>query len=211
MLTSEVNEMNLEITALSPNLLDDYLNYFDNVAFTDHKEWSNCYCIHFHWNDLLETELKACENSGSKFSNRELATKFIIAGTIKGYLASLDGSVVGWCNANDKSSYDWLAQEKRPELWGDEPPLEKVKSIVCFTIAPGMRGKGIATELLNRVCFDAKAQGYTCLEAYPHLGESSTFVNHHGPYSLYEKAGFHLYKDINGSVIDGPVIVRKYL
>jgi hypothetical protein len=53
--------MNLEIIPLSPNLLDDYLNYFDNVAFTDHKDWSNCYCIHFHWNDMLENEAKILE------------------------------------------------------------------------------------------------------------------------------------------------------
>jgi len=32
----------------------------------------------------------------------------------------------------------------------------KTKSVFCFAIVPDMRGKGIATALLERVCEDAK-------------------------------------------------------
>lgn len=40
--------MNLDIRALTYDLLDDYLDFFDNIAFSDNKEWSGCYCVHFH-------------------------------------------------------------------------------------------------------------------------------------------------------------------
>lgn len=32
--------MNIVIRALSFELLDDYMDFFDTIAFKDHKEWS---------------------------------------------------------------------------------------------------------------------------------------------------------------------------
>ena len=55
--------MNLDIRALTYDLLDDYLDFFDNIAFSDNKEWSGCYCVHFH---LEEESLRSAikKNSG---------------------------------------------------------------------------------------------------------------------------------------------------
>ena len=50
--------MNIEIKSLSPELINDYINYFDNIAFTDNKEWAGCYCLYYHLNDLLEADQK---------------------------------------------------------------------------------------------------------------------------------------------------------
>ncbi len=60
--------MNIEIRALSFELLDDYMDFFDNIAFGDHQEWSGCYCVHFHWDSMLETELTP---SGGEKSGRD--------------------------------------------------------------------------------------------------------------------------------------------
>ena len=144
--------------------------------------------------------------SGEKCFRRDLAIKFIQDGTLQGYLAFLDGSVVGWCNANDKANFDGFSKEKRPEIWENVDCAEKVKSIVCYNIAPDMRRKGIASQLLERVCADAAAEGYTYVEAYPGTGKSEIHRNYHGPYELYEKCGFSLYKDL-----ESEAIVRKYL
>ena len=54
----------------------------------------------------------------------------------------------------------------------NEPDM-KVKSVLCFAIAPQMRGQGVATQLLKRVCEDAEADAYDFVEAYP----NSTFVS----------------------------------
>ncbi|MHB8127389.1 MAG: GNAT family N-acetyltransferase [Mobilitalea sp.] len=198
--------MNIEIKRLSPELTKDYIEYFDNIAFTDNNDWAGCYCIYYHWNDLLEAESKEYAASGGECFRRNLAIKFIQDGILQGYLAYEEGSVVGWCNANDKGNYDGFSKEKRPEIWENVDSTDKVKSIVCYTIAPHMRRKGVATQLLDRVCSDALAEGYAYVEAYPGKGESDIHRNYHGPYTLYERCGFSLSKEL-----EGESIVRKYL
>lgn len=197
--------MNIEIKRLSPELTDDYLDYFDNIAFADNPEWSGCYCVWFHWNDMLEAQCKLDTAVGGTCFKRDLAIKYIQNGILQGYLAYVDGSVVGWCNANDRNSFDRLSREKRPEIWENADCSEKIKSIVCFSIAPDMRRKGIASELLNRVCMDALAEGYSYVEAYPETGEINSH-SYHGPFIIYEKYGFSIYKDLGSEMI-----VRKSL
>ncbi len=192
--------MNIEIRALSFELLGDYMDFFDNIAFRDHQEWSGCYCVHFHWDSTLETELTS---SGAEKNGRDYAIKFIRDGIIQGYLAYLNDTVVGWCNANDKTGFRNLVERK--DLWDGADHEAKAKAVVCFLIAPNMRGKGIATQLLDRVCRDAAEDGYEYIEAYPHRGETDNYVNHHGPYTLYEKYGFVLHKDM-----ERDSVVRKY-
>lgn len=97
-----------------------------------------------------------------------------------------------------------MAEQK--ELWEDEERGKKVKAVVCFTIKPAMRGKGIATQLLTRVCRDAAEEGYFYIEAYPIKGEPDVFENYHGPFRLYQKLGFTLYKELEQNCV-----VRKYL
>lgn len=178
---------------LSPVLLNDFLNYFDNIAFTDHKEWSGCYCTHFHWDSSLEEEHQRLRKAGIIKTGRDYAIEFINSGVIQGYLVYLDNNVIGWCNANNKSNFKNLVERK--EIWDNSEIDKKIKSVVCFNIAPNMRGKGIATQLLNRVCQDAIFEGYSVIEAYPHQGETDIFMNHYGPFSLYQKCGFNLYKN----------------
>jgi len=201
--------MDVEIRALSPALAGDYMRFFQNDAFTDHPEWAGCNCMHFHWDAPLEAAFaefaKSDEKENLRLFRRCWAEELVRNGTIQGYLAYSDGRAVGWCNANDKVNFAALRENVKPELWTDEEP-GRVKSIVCFCIAPAMRGRGIAAKLLTRVCEDAKEQGYECLEAYPRAGSRDIYVNHHGPDELYYKQGFTLQK-----VFEGQAVVRKYL
>jgi GNAT superfamily N-acetyltransferase len=196
--------MNIEIKKLTPELMKEYLDFFEKEAFTDNKEWEGCYCVYYHWNESIDTECKKYEADGGTCYKRELAKRFIQDGTIKGYLALVDGLVAGWCNVNDKNKYHMLSKENCPELWDDSVTNKKIKSIVCFTIAPKMRKKGIATELLKKICEDAKNDGYDFVEAYPGTGETNE-RSYHGPYSLYKKNGFTVYKHI-----DNEAIMRYY-
>lgn len=198
--------MNVEIRKLSPDNINDYLDFFDNKAFTDNHEWAGCYCVWYHWNDKLEAERKEAEASCGHDFNRRLAVKLIQEGTLQGYLAYLDNSVVGWCNTNVKTAYDSLCKEKWPEIWEDSSSDEKVKSIVCFTIAPDFRHMGIAAQLLNKACEDAIVEGYDYIEAYPGKDNSNIQRNYHGPYALYEKSSFIFIKEMQNNYI-----VRKPL
>jgi len=192
--------MELESRQLTPDLLADYLDFFDNVAFADHPEWSNCYCLAFHFEPAWDAEDAGRENPW-----RERVARFVREGKVQGYLAFSNGKVVGWCNANDRKNYAALKHNVKPELW-EANEDKKVKSIVCFLVAPDMRGKGIATKMLERVCADAKADGYDFIEGYPAGEGCDMYAAHHGTVKLFEKSGFVIHKQFgNGCVM------RKYL
>lgn len=198
--------MEIEINRLSPEIVDDYFYFFDHVAFTDGSDWAGCYCVWYHLADDHEAERVAFEDAHKGESyNRVLAKRLIRDGIIAGYLAYADGAVVGWCNVNDKTRYDRLSKEKCPELWEDASAEDKAKSVVCFTIAPNMRRRGVATALLEKACDDAAKEGYSYIEAYPSIGEVNE-RSYHGPLFLYQKLGF-----IQSNTTDDFSIVRKYL
>lgn len=188
--------MELDIRRLTPELLDDYLNFFDNTAFADHPDWSQCYCIHFHWRSEWDNELMR--------GNRDGAIEHIKNGTIQGYLAYLDGKVVGWCNTNDKYIYSGLVWRKETCEGGETK--KKIKSVVCFLVASDMRGRGMAIRLLERICVDAVDDGYDYIEAYPPMRECDEYAAHHGTMPFFEKHGFQIYK-----MAEHDVMMRKYL
>ena len=193
--------MNIEIRKLSVGLLDDWLYFFDNTAFSDNGEWAGCYCMCPHWNEELNSKKGwDCSKTGAAY-NRECAVEFIKKGIIQGYLAYHDGKVAGWCNVNDKQVYDNVIFSLP---WEDSEKGKKIKSIVCFCIAPDLRGKGIASRLLEKLCSDAVDDGYEYIEAYPF--SNNEYTAYHGPISMYEKSGFKAHGDI-----DGCIIFRKHL
>jgi len=164
--------INLIIKKLTPELIPDYLDLFDIRAFTD-RAGAFCYCTWFHCDCSIDEHYKA-----GREAMRNDAINYINSGLLKGYLA-YDGNIaVGWCNTDRKENYLRLA--KGPFLCADN--MRKAKSVVCFEIAPEYRGKGIAVALLQRICNDAKAQGYTFVEGYPTLHES---------YNVYGKMEVH--------------------
>lgn len=198
--------MHVTIERLTPALLEDYMDYFDHVAFRDHPQWAGCYCVHYHWDDRMEAAYRAREADATVPFNRAYAVRFVRDGTMQGYLAYVDGRVAGWCNANDRTAYGGLSQDRWPALWlGEDAPAQRVKSIVCFSVAAALRNQGIATRLLACVSADARAEGYAALEAYPRVRDDA-HGNHHGPLSLYERDGFTVHKRLEGTLV-----VRKAL
>ena len=188
-----------EIKALTPALEEAYLDFFDHRAFSDGSPFYPCYCNAFNQStaeiDVMRERADACGGgtAGWKRALREAASQMVRAGRIRGYLAFADGFAVGWCNANDRMNYcrvgefdlDRVPEDRAPDC---ERPGQ-VKSVVCFEISPEYRGKGVATLLLRRVCADAEAEGYECVEAYPVEGAQPSMA-FTGPRTLYEKLGF---------------------
>lgn len=133
------------------------------------------------------------------------------SGEIQGYLAYNNDIAIGWCNANDRLNYYRVGEFDLSAIPPDEPCGDsmkngEVKSIVCFEIAPDYRGRGIATQLLNRVCEDAYLDGYIYAEAYPAKNEALCGLAFTGPRRLYEKAGFVLTEQR-----EDMLIMRKHL
>ena len=208
----------ITIKALTPELIEDYFDFFDNRAFSDGSPYYPCYCNAFNLSleqlqkDVFDRVAEYGEGKeGVRLALRSSAWKMVQEGLIQGYLAYDNDIAVGWCNANDRLSYFRVG-----EFDIDEAPVDSVpddcpnkgfiKSIVCFEISPEYRGQGIAGKLLDRVCKDAASDGYSFVEGYPKEEAKDSSLSFTGPYKLYARAGFTEHAR-NGKT----VIMRKAL
>ncbi|WP_055668728.1 GNAT family N-acetyltransferase [Desnuesiella massiliensis] len=189
--------MNLTIRPLSSDLLEDYLYFFDEVAFVDNPHWRGCYCTYYHFNVSNNEWIKR-----TKEYNREAAKTLIKEEKLSGYLAYIDNKPVGWCNVNLKANYSRLLSVK--EIVEAEEGLSC--SIVCFVIAPEYRGKGLASKILEQICKDYSHKDFDYIEAYPMKGDLSNAHQYHGPFSMYMNSGFTICKEL-----DTYYIVKKNL
>ncbi len=69
-----------------------------------------------------------------------------------------------------------------------------------------MKRKGIATQLLERVCKDAADDGFDFVEAYPNKKFINVFRDFMGPLEIYKKAGFTIQEGMENTYV-----MRKYL
>lgn len=175
--------MNLLYKKLTPQLCEEYISYFDNVAFSDHEEWAGCYCLESHLAD--EGRITRREE------RRKKAEELIQAGILQGYLIYEGTQIVGWCNCNDKMNYAPIATNTEYETDINEPG--KVKVLYCMDIAPAYRGQGIAHQALEVVCEDARSEGYLYIEVYPFLDEQLPYP-YKGPIRLYAAHEFTMYQ-----------------
>ncbi|MBR4710937.1 MAG: GNAT family N-acetyltransferase [Clostridia bacterium] len=192
--------MDITIRALQPELVEDYLGFFDCRAFPDGSPYYPCYCNAFNLStEGIRAMIAPAEARGGieavKDALRVSARQMVLDGRIRGYLAYDGGLSVGWCNANDRMSYFRVGEFNTDDIPEDRPPEDCpgpgfVKSVVCFEISPAYRGMGLAGKLLARVCEDAAAQGYSFVEAYPQVQAKDISLAFTGPRRLYEKAGF---------------------
>ena len=195
--------MNLSIKPLTPDLAENYVQFFDVTPHDDRTDKAElpCYCI--TWRSDASYASDNRHWFPTREERRERAIEFVKTGCLQGYLAYFDGNVVGWCNAtadcqggvNHLRDY-WLIDEYRVDI--------KVKSVFCFVIAPEMQRKGIATKLLERVCHDAAIDGFDFVEAY--VNKEYTTFDHFGPLAMYEKCGFTIVSEK-----DGKAVMRKEL
>lgn len=174
------------IRSLTSELNADYLDFFDNRAFTDENPNGPCYCTSPNQEEeQIEKMVSEFKSFGVKETLRRYAVEMLGKNQIHGYLAYDGDQAVGWCNAADIESYAGFIPAFAREI-----TCGKTISIVCFEIAPGYRGMGIATTFIDRVCADAKAKGYVAVEGYPKLSDQRNDFDYQGPFSLYQKAGF---------------------
>ena len=178
--------MDVIIKQLTPGLIDDFLNFFDNIAFSDNPEWGGCYCHFYHFTGNMEEWEQA-----SKDQNRNATITLIKEEKMKGLLAFVNNEPVGWCNVNSKDVY-----EKTPiDSESEDIPKGSIASIVCFLIAPTHRKKGISRKLLKHAIETLKKEGFAWIEAYPRKGELSDAHSYHGPVSLFDSESFIVVKE----------------
>lgn len=193
--------MKLEIKPLTPSLAEDFFDFFDNRAFTDNSPMQPCFCCRPQMTKEQE-EIELIElikaNPGVmprdipafKSTLRKITEQQILAGDLQGYLAFDHGVSIGWCNANAKENYTTLGISDELRNVYQASSNERIKSVLCFEIAPNYRGKGIASALLTYVCEEAKTAGFDAIEGYPQLRTYRETFDFIGPARLFEKVGF---------------------
>ena len=196
----------IELRELSPALVDDYLRFFDEVAFKDFPWWSACYCRFF--NDPSDTE----GNSGPEFRDhhRALASELVRSRQTQGILAYAGGTPIGWCNAAPRASF--LAPRHIAKATDD--PREPVGATVCFIVAEDYRNRGVGAAMLDAACDKFRRQGLRIAEGYPKTEPAPTTPwrvpsaqhEYHGPLSMYLNAGFEVTKRLERFAV-----VRKKL
>jgi len=193
---------NISIKPLTSEYNADYLDFFDNRAFTDGNPNGPCYCTSPNQDEAtIKQMVSEFKDNGVKETVRKYAVKMLDENKIQGYLAFDDDVSIGWCNAADMESYDGFVPEfARKNVCG------KTISIVCFEIAPEYRGLGIASSFIDRVCKDAKKKGYNAVEGYAKIYDQRNDFDYQGPVRLYQKAGF-----VEVARQDGQIIMRKVL
>jgi GNAT superfamily N-acetyltransferase len=179
------------IKELTPSLRDDFLFFFDHVAFADNPDWSDCYCSAYHF-----------ANDKGKTESRRQASRLVEEDKMHGFLAYDKGKPVGWCNAASRYSYPGVQWLMSP----GPNKGERIGAIVCFVIASTHRKKGVASHLLNAACKKFSEKGLEYAEAYPVKSPPSDAYNFPGPLSMYLKNGFTTYRDA-----DWYMVVRKRL
>jgi len=194
----------VEVRDLTPELLDDYLRFFDKDAFTDFPDWSGCYCGFY---DTPGDDWDASANAGP--AHRAARAERIRSGKAHGLLAIADGRVVGWCNAQPRSGF--LNMRRYASVIDD--PAEPVGSIMCFLVAPGHRGIGVGTALLNAACDKFRRDQLRVAEGYPTTNPVKRTwetpwaeENYKGSLNMYLKAGFKVHRQLERFAI-----VRKQL
>ena len=180
----------------------DYLDFFDNRAFTDNNPNGPCYCTSPNQDeDSIQQMVGEFKIYGVKDTLRKYAVELLNHNKIHGYLA-YDGNLsVGWCNAADIESYAGFVPD-----FARKNTCGKTVSIVCFEIAPEYRGRGIASAFIDRVCNDAKSKGYAAVEGYAKVSDKRDDFDYQGPVRLYQKAGF-----VEVARENGQAIMRKLL
>jgi GNAT superfamily N-acetyltransferase len=185
----------VEIRALTPERLPDFMRFFDGTAFSDNPKWSSCYCQCFYEDHSVVNWSKRTAGQ-----NRARACERIDARLMQGYLAYVGESPVGWCNAAPRHLLHALDDEPTPDA-------ERVGAIICFLVDPAHRGRGIARQLLEAACDGLRQQGLRIAEANPRVATEGPAENHFGPLSLYLSAGFSVHREDE----DGSVYVRRSL
>lgn len=165
----------IEVHQVTPDRIEEVLRFFDRDGFAGNPEWAACYCMFYHREDPQT-------NGGNPWrKNREDLVRRLQEGSTIGYLAYVDGTPAGWCNASLRSAYP----VRRKGVDDD-----RVGVVACFVIAPPYRKHGVSKRLLEAAIEGFKARGVERVEAHPLLEAKEDAPNYHGPLTLYVGAGF---------------------
>ena len=172
----------MDVRALQPTDLRDWLAFFDGPAFRDNHDWSSCYCRSY-----LITDPEQWDDACAAGLNRAPMCTAIQSGAVDGMLARVDGDVVGWIHMGPVTRFNFATR------FHDQPDDETdVAGIVCLLVAKPVRRRGVAKALLRGAIETLRDRGFRRVRAWPRTDESdgAEMELFHGPRALYLSEGF---------------------
>ena len=140
-----------EIHPLTPQRWRDF-----EALFGAHGAYGGCWCM---WWRSTRSEFGKRRGEG----NRRAMKAIVDSGKIPGLLAYLGPEPVGWCSVAPREEFSSLERSPVLKRLDDQP----VWPIVCFYVAKGFRGQGIAEALIGGALDYVRSRGGSMVEAYP--------------------------------------------
>jgi GNAT superfamily N-acetyltransferase len=169
--------MPLTTAPLTPDRWDDF-----EVLMGPRGGAEGCWCA------LWRVSAKSWRE-GRGEGNRALMRAVVERGPPPGLLAYDEGAPVGWISVAPRADF--------PRLRGSrvlaEVDAAPVWSVTCFFVKAGMRGRGVASALIDAACAFAAERGAETLEGYPVDPLGGRYANGFawtGVKSLFDAAGF---------------------
>ncbi len=180
-------------------------NFTDYEALTSCESGGGCYCSFWHQkiNSMQEWDTRKKENPTL---NRQIVLDKVQTGYHVGVLVYQDNELLAWISVGPLIDFYWTW--KRTTQVGEEAKF--VAAIMCFTMAPKHRGKGLQAEILKSLMQYGREQNWKAIEAYPF--DSSAIEKHKelvfwpGMTKGYAEAGF---ERISAHWLSGPESERS--
>jgi len=154
---------------------------FENL-FGAHGAYGGCWCM---WWRSTRREFEERKGEG----NRKALKAVVDSGNVPGILAFLGKEPVGWCSVAPRHEFSSLERSPVLKRLDDQP----VWSIVCFYVAKGFRGQGIAEALIGGALDYVKRKGGSIVEAYPTPPRKTPLApvsSYMGLPAMFARAGF---------------------
>jgi GNAT superfamily N-acetyltransferase len=144
-----------------------------------------CWCMYYRRTGPAPP---AVSDRSSIAASRAALRALAASGEPPGLIAYRGKVAVGWVSLGPREDFARLTRSPVMKAVDSAP----VWSVICFVVAPGHRGQGVARELLAAAIAHARRRGATLLEAYPvdRPGRSGDETMWFGAKSMFDAAGF---------------------
>jgi GNAT superfamily N-acetyltransferase len=145
--------------------------------------YAGCWCM---WFRETNADFERNGNEG----NRRAMEALVRGNRQPGLVAYVGGEPAGWVSVAPREEFGRVERSPVLKRVDDEP----VWSVVCFYVAKGFRGTGLARRLLDAAVDHAARKGTRVVEGYPwdtrtgrKLTNAEAFI---GSLSMFQEAGF---------------------